>query len=133
MASTKTKIIKVIVQTNDKALKSMSRQFDRLNKSVRNISGSFNTVRNAFIGMFAAVGIRSITQTMDTFQLMQDRLKIFTGSAEEATAAFYDLALGARFVKSSIAVLGDAYNKIAVATSDLGFNSKLGSFEMQAR
>jgi lambda family phage tail tape measure protein len=124
MASTRTKIIKVVVQTSDKALKKMSQQFDRLNRSVKKMSGSMNTVRNAFIGMFAAVGIRSIAQTMDTFQLMQDRLKIFTGSAKEAQVAFYDLAEGARFVKSSISTLGDAYNKIAVATSDLGFNSE---------
>ena len=123
---TEVKVIKIIVQTDksNKDLQKLARSFGRTEKSVKSMSNSMSRMKHIFIGMFAGVGIRSMTRVMDTMQLMQDRMKVFTGSTEKAKIAFYELAKGAKFVRSSIATLGDAYNKIAVATSDLGFNSK---------
>ena len=59
----------------------------RLTKNSRSLRRNFSGLRNVFLGVFAARGVRSVVRMADTIQLLGDRINAFTGSAEAGGVA----------------------------------------------
>ena len=105
-------------------LNRISKDLGKINKNVKTLSKSAQTLRRAFAFLATGFGIRALTGFADEIQLLQDRLKIFSGSTEAAAESFENLTQAARFTKTSIASLGVTYTRIALATQELGLNSE---------
>ena len=120
-------LIKVDTQGSG-AFKSIKREIASLNDQLTkgtSILGKFNNIFNAFLGAsFLGVGISQITQLADSYSLLFDRVKVFTGSAETAQAAFEGIERVARQNNSSIEAIATTYNRLNLALSDAGVTSE---------
>tara|TARA_R110000787_G_scaffold5686_8_gene20551 strand:- start:7540 stop:9606 length:2067 start_codon:yes stop_codon:yes gene_type:complete len=96
----------------------------KISKNTKAIKGNLSGLRNVFIGTFAGVGLKSLTNMADSMQLLEDRLVVFTGSTEEAADTLVLLGQAADFTNSSIDSLGTVYNRVALATQELGLSTK---------
>lgn len=122
--STQTRTIIVKVDSKDAGnVKKLSDQMKNLNTSMKSMAGNVSSLRNAFLGLFGIFGVREIMRASDEFQLMRDRLKAFTSSAEEAEALFGKLSTAAKITKTSVGAVGETFNRIAAATKDLGLSN----------
>lgn len=121
---TQTRVIRIKVDASGSPeLRRFSRQMARVNQNTKRTAVSLGQLRTAFIGFAGAIGLREITRAVDSFQLLQDRITVFTGSAEKATDVFEDLRFAAKFTRTSVDSLGESYNRLALATQELGLNS----------
>ncbi len=121
----KDKIRKIIVMTyvkGEKALKSLNRNFNKLNKSVKTIGGSLKQMKYAFAAFVSFRAVSMITKMSDEFQLLSDRITVFTGDAASAKQVFNDLTEAARHTRTSVGALATSYNRIALATQELGLS-----------
>ena len=106
-----------------KELRKISSQFGKMNRNVKSSASSLKTLKSAFLGFASVYSVGAIIKAADDFQLLKDRIKVFTGSAEKAKDVFKDLALSAQYTKTSISSLAEVYNRVAIATSDLNLSS----------
>lgn len=120
-------LIKVDTQGSG-AFKSIKREIASLNEQLTkgtSILGKFNNIFNAFLGASVlGIGIGQITQLADSYSLLFDRVKVFTGSAENAQAAFEGIERVARQNNSSIEAIATTYNRLNLALSDAGVTSE---------
>lgn len=123
-------IIKVDSGNSDQTIKSAAKEFAKLNqtaknvdKSVKGVSSTLSVFRNALTFSIAGIGLREIARAADSFQLLRDRISVFVGSQERANLVLRDLALAAEFTKTSVESLAVSYNRVALATKDLGLSS----------
>lgn len=123
-SNTQTKHIKITTDVKGAPdLKKTARQFGQMNRNIKKSSDSLGLLRNAFLSITAGFGVRELARASDEFQLLQDRITSFTGSADLAKNVFMDLSVAAKITKSSIAGLAEVYNRVALAVSDLGVSS----------
>jgi len=117
--------IRVInVVQGDKDIKKLARNYGQLNKGVAKTSKTLDVFKRAFQLSIAGIGIRGIIKAADSFQLLRDRIKVFTGSSAAANKAFKQLQQAARFTRTSVASLAEAYNRVALSTKELGLSSE---------
>jgi lambda family phage tail tape measure protein len=122
--TTQTRIIRVQVDTKgDAKLSKISRDMGRLNKNVKQAANSVNTFKNAFRGLIASIGLRELARASDQFQLLRDRLKVFSDSAEDARMQFTQLIQAARLTRSSVNDLGAVFTRFKIATDGLGISN----------
>lgn len=117
--------VRVLAKTSgSKELKDLAKQFSNTNKNVASLTKGFAGLKNTFGGFLAALGIREVTRASDEFQLFSDRINSFVGSAELGNKVLGDIVNTARDTKTSVSALGDIYNRVALATRDLGLNNQ---------
>jgi tape measure domain-containing protein len=116
-------LIKVSIG-NQKALRTFGRAVDSSNKSLNQMNKNLGGIGAAFAGFLSLQGVKMLSQFADEIQLLTDRMAIFTGSSEKAADAFKDLTGAARLTNASVGSLANTYNRIALATSDIGLSSK---------
>lgn len=122
-----TRIVNITTRvTGDKELKRLSNQFASINKRVVNLDSNFSKFRNTFNAIlgatFAGIGLSQLTQFSDEVQLLQDRIQVLTGDVGETERIFERLAEAARFTRQSISGYGESFNRVALATQELGLN-----------
>jgi len=123
MAETKIRKIIVMVKVGgDKALKMLNTQFTKLNKTVKGFGSTLFKLKGLFAAFIAIRSIGVVTRMADSFQLLSDRITVFTGDAETAKGVFNDLTAVARHTRTSIESLATSYNRIALATQELGLS-----------
>ncbi len=124
---TRTIIVKVDTPATS-GLKAVADQMKVLNQNAKLTSSSVNTLKNAFLGLVGvfgiSLGLKNLEDIADGMLSLSDRLTILTGSSEKAKETLSQLAIVANNVKAPIVELGEAYNKYALATKTLGFNSE---------
>ena len=123
------KRIEIKVTTDGESnVKKLADSFDRLGRTVRKTSSDVSFISGAFksfiAGFAAQVSLRSIANMSDEFQLLRDRLKTTTGSAEDAKQTFKDIAAVAAATNTPIANIASAFNRFAISTKELGLNSR---------
>lgn len=122
---TQTRIIRVKVETTgDGKLRKVSRNMARINKNTAETSKSLGQFRAVFASAIAASGIQDIARAADQFQLIADRIKVFSSSAEIAERTFGGLVQVARFTKTSVEAIGTSFNRLALATKELGLSNE---------
>jgi lambda family phage tail tape measure protein len=114
-------IIKAQV-AGSKEFERLAKQIGTINKSTNNLSRGFNQLRGVFAAGIFGVGLREIAQALDSFSLLEDRIKVFTGDAESASQVFDKLGDAARFTATSVDSLAQSYNRVALATTELGLS-----------
>jgi lambda family phage tail tape measure protein len=107
-----------------KEFERLARQIGTINKSTKSLSTGFNQLRGVFAAGFFGIGLREITQALDSFQLLEDRIKVFTGSAQSASVVFEQLGNAAAFTATSTESLAQSYNRVALATTELGLSQE---------
>lgn len=123
--ATQVRTIRVINKVDGaNEIRKLSRQYGQLNKGVKSSSDSLRLFKRAFQFSVAGFGLRELIRAADQFQLLRDRIKVFTGDAKSARDAFNLLAEAARFTRTSIGSLATSFNRIALATQELGLNTE---------
>ena len=122
--TTQTRTIRVVVDTrNAQGLRKLSEQFGKMNRSVKSVESSLGGLGRVLRVAIAGFSVREITRSADSFQLLRDRIKVFTGDAELANDVFRDIVSLAAQTRSSVESFAEAYNRVAIATRGLGLNS----------
>lgn len=117
---------KIIIQVDTQGqqeLPKLARNLDQVSKSTRktaSVLSNFNKVLNL---AFAGIGIREVARFADEVQLTQDRIAAFAKEGENAAEVFNELQAVARVTRSSIESVGTSYNRLVIATSELGLTS----------
>ena len=118
------RLIEIVVKaTGERQLKRLVNRFDSLDRNVKQTSNTLNQARRVFGAFAAGIGIREITRAVDEFQLLKDRIAVFAQEGEDANEVFKQLGETAIATRTSTAGLATTYNRIAVATSELGLSS----------
>ena len=128
-AGNELRIIRVKVDAGDsKGLKDIQSSVAALNGQFKTLSGTINTFQNLFstiIGAsFLGVGISQVTQLADSYGLLNDKLKVLTGTSESASQAFKGIQQLADENKSSIEGVGTVYSRLSQSLSDAGASSE---------
>lgn len=117
---------KIIIQTELKgkaALQAASKNLGKVAKNTRSAAKSLVTFKRIFAATLASNSIRRLARAADSFQLLQDRIKTFSSSTEEAVKTFEKLRDIARFTRTSIGGLAEVYNRVALSTNELGLTT----------
>lgn len=113
-----------IRQVGDKDLKNIVKGLTGVERKVGKISSTLGGLRNIFFGVFGGLGIRELAGAADSVQLLGDRIKVFTGSSEEAEKALNTLFDAANATNTSVDSLAETFNRIAIATKELGLSTE---------
>jgi hypothetical protein len=77
MADDRQLLIKFILQDQTK------KGFDAVNKQVKSTRGSFLNLKNAILGVLGSVVVKQALDLANSFQQVQNRLKLVTNSTNE--------------------------------------------------
>lgn len=105
-------------------IKKIAEEMGRLNKSTRDIAKTAGTFSNAFTAFIGIRSIQAIVGAADSFQLLRDRIGIFSKTTKEADETFRGIAERAILTRTSIESLATVYNRVIFATSKLGLSSE---------
>lgn len=125
-SQTETRRIVVELQSkNDRSLGRIAKGFDGIRRSSQRTASVLERFDRTFSRLFnftlAGVGVSSIIGVADGLQLLRDRIRAFEGDSADQT--FLQLAEVANFTRTSIENVSESYNRLALATKDLGLNS----------
>jgi tape measure domain-containing protein len=102
----------------------MARSSRSVSSATSSMSRSMGVARNAVLGLSGAlagiVSIRGITNMADSFGGVASRINLVTSSAQESIFVQKQLLGIARDTMSSYSSTAELYNRVAVATRDLG-------------
>lgn len=105
-------------------LEKFNRTSQKVDKGNQRLKQSF-TGLNAAIGAFgAALGAREIIQAVDTYTLIENKLKNVTDTTEELTAAQEALFEISQDTRSSFESTVNLYQRLAISTQDAGVSSE---------
>lgn len=112
---------------NKELLKQIQTGFNEVGKEAKKANDQLksfgNSLKAIFAGYIAQVGISNLMQMADSYSLLFDRIKVFTGSAETASEVFSKINDLARENNSSIESIATVYNRLSLSLSDVGVNS----------
>jgi len=125
-------LIKVKSDTSEaQGLKQVANQLSNINrrtaqagKSLDNISRSIQRFTGFFSGLVAGISVREIVEVVDNFQLLEDRIAGLVGSRDKAKEVFTSLTSAAAETRTSVDSLAKTYNRIALATNELGLSEE---------
>lgn len=128
MASQEIREIRVMIDTQGApGLKDIASTMARMNKSVRDGASALQKLEKAFFAIssisFAGIGLINLTQAMDSYQKLGDRIKVFEGSQVKANDTMQALARIADNTRSSIEGVATVYSRLALSLSDTGIKS----------
>jgi tape measure domain-containing protein len=110
--------IKLILQDQTK------RGFDSVNKQVKNTQKSLFNLKNAFLAVAGSVVIRQTLDLANTYQQVQNRLKLVTSSTGELIGIQNQLFNVAQRTRGAFAETVTLYQKLALNSRDLGLNQQ---------
>lgn len=113
--------INVVGNANDQ-LKQIQNNLKGLQNSTTGVTSAVGGLTNAFKGLAAAIGINTIVNYADQMTSLQNKLRAFSASQEEANQKFADIAGIAARSRSEIGAVGDLYGKMSVASQQLGIS-----------
>lgn len=117
--------IEIRVKTSgDGNLRKVSRELGLLNQNVRKTQRSLNLFSTFVQGAFALSVVRQVTRFSDEIQLLRDRIRVFSKDSQEAEATFAGLVQAAQLTNTSVASLSTSFNRLALATKDLGLSNE---------
>lgn len=93
-----------------------------VSRGMRGIEQAANAAKLALGAVTAGLGVREYVQAADAVTQLQNRLKLATGSAQAAAAAYAQLFDVAQRSRVSFTELGSTYATIARTTKELGLS-----------
>ncbi len=103
-------------------LKAIQGNLKGIQSSTAGVASSVNGLADSFKGLAAAIGIGTIVNYADQMTSLQNKLRAFSASQEEANQKFADIAAIASRSRSEIGAVGDLYGKMSIASQQLGIS-----------
>jgi tape measure domain-containing protein len=116
MADDRQLLIKFILQDQTK------KGFDAVNKQVKSTRGSFLNLKNAILGVLGSVVVKQALDLANSFQQVQNRLKLVTNSTNELLNVQEKLFVVAQKTRGAFAETVTLYQKLALNSKNLGLN-----------
>jgi len=91
-----------------------------LRGQVSGLSGAFKVAAGAAAGFGLALGVREIVRAVDTYQALQNRLRVVTDSTEELTAAQERLFDISQDTRTSFEATVGLFSRASIAADELG-------------
>lgn len=126
MATQQIREIKIKIDTGNSSgdLKSIADGMGKMNQSVQRgttVLEKFGTAYRSILGLsIAGFGIKSLVETVDSMQQLNNKLNLTEGSAEKAAETLGKFTEIARITKSGISDISVVYTRLTQAMSDLG-------------
>lgn len=98
----------------------LGNSFDSAQKKVDAFDRSLRTLRVALMGLFTGLGVQQIIKYADAWTEAQNRIRVFTQSAEEANAVHLALFKVIQESRQSMAPMVQLYARVAQAADNLG-------------
>lgn len=117
MADDRQLYIKLILQDQTK------QGFDSVNKQVKGTQKSLFNLKNVILAVAGSVVIRQTLELANTYQNLQNRLKLVTGSAEELATVQQGLFEISQRTRGGFAETVELYQKLALQSKNLGLES----------
>ncbi len=114
-------LIKIDTQ-GDRALKQAADSLAGLNRSVKNLAGSFSFMNGAFGSFIGFLSVREIVGFADSMQNLNNRIAAITGSQEAANSTMRALLKTANDTNTSIDSMGESYARLSVSLKDTGIS-----------
>lgn len=121
-APSKRRFLLEIKAVGNRALKQTVRSVRAIERSTRRLKREMTGLRRIFFATFAGIGVKTIADAADNVQLLSDRINIFAGDTVEGTRALNLLFDAANLTNTSIDSLAETFNRVALATQELGLN-----------
>jgi len=118
MADDRQLLIKFILQDQTK------RGFDSVNNKVKNTQKSLFSLKNAFLAVAGSVVVKQALDLANSFQQIQNRLKLVTSSTGELIGVQNQLFNIAQKTRGAFAETVTLYQKLALNSRDLGLNQQ---------
>lgn len=96
---------------------------DKLGKSAKSLSGNFGFLTNGIKGWLGYLSVTKLASLSDQMQNISNRLKIVTGSADEAKIAFASLVEVSDRTNQGISETGEIYTRLANSLKAAGLNT----------
>jgi tape measure domain-containing protein len=103
-------------------LKAIQSNLKGIQSSTTGVASSVNGLSNAFKGLAATIGIGTIVNYADQMTSLQNKLRAFSATQEEANKKFSDISAIAARSRSEIGAVGDLYGKMSIASQQLGLS-----------
>jgi lambda family phage tail tape measure protein len=103
-------------------LKAIQTNLKGIQNSTTGVTSAVGGLTSAFQGLAAAIGVGTIVNYADQMTSLQNKLRAFSASQEEANQKFSDIAGIAARSRSEIGAVGDLYGKMSVASKALGLS-----------
>ena len=113
--------INVTGNANDQ-LRQIQTNLKGIQNSTNGVTSAVGGLTNAFKGLAAAIGVSTIVNYADQMTSLQNKLRAFSASQEEANQKFAAIADIASRSRSEIGAIGDLYGKMSVASQQLGIS-----------
>ena len=117
MADDRQLLIKFILQDQTK------RGFDSVNKQVAGTKRSLFSLKNAVLGIAGSLVVRQTLELANTYQNLQNRLKLVTDSTSELASVQQDLFEISQRTRGGFAETVELYQKLALQSQSLGLQS----------
>jgi lambda family phage tail tape measure protein len=129
MATKQVREIIIHVDTKgSQGIKNIADNMAKMNKSIKDGTSVLQRFEKAWMAVaglsFAGIGISSITNAMDAYQKLSDRIKVFEGSQEKANATMLNLAGVADRTRTSINDIATVYSRLALSLNESGLKSE---------
>lgn len=97
----------------------------RTSESLRDLGTNVaNSFKNIALGVGAGFGLSEIARTSDAFSTLNAQLRISTGSAQAATAAYADVFRIAQASGQSLDQVGNVYRRFSDSAAEIGITQK---------
>lgn len=113
-----------VVTNGETDLKKAAQALGDINKNVKDLRGGFLTLRDVFLGTFAALRVRDLANVSDTMQQLQDRLKLVIQPGETARGVLGEIGVRADSTKQSVDELANSFSRIAVTAKGTGLTTR---------
>lgn len=123
-AQTQTRRILIKVDSsNSKALEDIASKMGLLNRNTKSLANGFDSLKNMASKVFGfsvlGMGIGQIVSLSDEISLLFNRIKVFTGNAEDAAYVMDQLLDMANKNSISLSNMAQSYSRLAVSTKAL--------------
>lgn len=112
------------IRIRQQGARRVSRDISNIGRSAEGASRSVDLARRALQGLVAGAAVRGIVRTADAFQLLENRVRVFTDSSAEANARVDDLvdtAIRARVPLDGVATV---FQRFSLVTQEMGISSE---------
>ena len=98
--------------------------FESVRKQTDKTKQSFFSLKNVLIGIGSSLVIRQFLDLSNTFQNLQNRLKLVTDSTEQLSAVQEELFQISQRTRGGFAETAELYQKLALQSQNLGLRTK---------
>lgn len=111
-----------------KAERANKRSMDRMAREQKRVADlstkAFTQLRGAIVGVAAALGVRELSQYADSWQTIQNRLKVVSATTDELRSATDGLFAISQRTRSSFEATAELYSRLARSSQQLGLTQQ---------